>query len=639
MIKLLLLVFVLFHAAVPAVCVAFYGASPVWLLGSVLLSIAIYRSIHSNSTQSVRVTLGLVSGVSMFLTLMLGTSYYMQGTGFNDQFFFHLDTNTLVIAAQAYPEVFFPSLVILVVAFFAPLLFLQREFVPARNHLPVVLLWCAALVASYPLQSLVNYRMEPGDELTLARQKIPTDPVEGAGPEGQPARQKTTTHSQSRKNIILIYAEGLEQLYFDREIFGDLLPNIRKLSEQAHQFTNVYQVHGTGWTIAGIVASQCGFPLLVSNHMASNSSMAATDNPFANEKCLVDILQELGYETVYMGGAPLFFAGKGNFLRAHGYKKVLGRKELTPLLPDPEYHMGWGLYDDSLFELALDELEMLENGQQPYALTLLTLDTHHPSGYLSSSCEKLADDDNSMSNAIFCSDQLISQFIRKAMKMTNMEETVIVLFSDHLALRNKLWDKLQAHKSRRRLTWMIFDNHPSTVSDQAATHFDVAPTILEAMGIGGNVTLGLGTSLFTNTESTAIDRPLPIDASQVPRPLVSSATVKESGVDISYESLTITVGELTVKASKSGWEFRSGLFLIILNEDGNVTDTIYSDDFAKLLRELDGFQVVGISIHEKNSGFDDQYFYGRISRDLTGLTVLPLNADVHISAEHMNRGL
>lgn len=575
----------------------------------------------------------------MFLTLMLGASYYMQGTGFNDQFFYHLDTNTLVIAAQAYPEVFFPSLLFLFVAFFVPLLFLKREFQPDRNPLPVVLLWCAALVSSYPLQSLVNYRMELGDGLSLARQKIPTDLVETAGGERKLAQQKSETHTQSRKNLILIYAEGLEQLYFDREIFGDLMPNIRELSEQAHQFTNVYQVRGTSWTIAGFVASQCGFPLVVSNHLAGNSSMASTDNPFAAEKCLVDILQELGYETVYMGGAPLFFAGKGNFLRAHGYKKVLGRKDLTPLLQDPEYHMGWGLYDDSLFELALDELEALENGQQPYLLTLLTLDTHHPSGYPSRSCEKLSDNNDSMSNAIFCSDQLIAQFIRKAMEMTNMEETVIVLFSDHLALRNNLWDKLQAHKNRRRLTWMIFDNNPGTASDQAATHFDVAPTILEAMGIGSNVPIGLGTSLFAKTESMAIDQPPPVDVSQVPRTLLSSATVRESGVDISYESLTITVGELTVKASKNGWEFRSGLFLIILNEDGNVTDTIYSDDFAMLLRELEGFQVVGISIHEKNSNFDDQYFYGRLSRDLTGVTIQPLNADVHISAAHMNTGM
>ena len=186
---------------------------------------------------------------------------------------------------------------------------------------------------------------------------------------------------------------------------------------------------------------------------------------------------------------------------------------------------------------------------------------------------------------------------------------------------------------------MIFDDNPGTASDQAATHFDVAPTILEAMGIGSNVPLGLGTSLFATTDSTPLDQPPPVDVSKVPRVLLSSATVKESGVDISYASLTISVGEFTVKASNSGWKFGSGLFLIILNEEGNVTDTIYSDDFAKLLRELDGFRVVGISIYEDNSDFDDQYFYGRLSTDLTGLTVQPLNADVHISAAHINRDL
>jgi len=627
--------FALLHVTVPVICVTLYGAHPLWIIGSLVFAAAIVRSLHSKSSTYVITALCLVSGLAFVLTLLLGASYYMQGEGFNDAFFYHLDTNTLVIAAQAYPEVFFPSLLFLFVSFFIPLLFLKREFAPGRSHLPVVLLWCAALIASYPILSLVQYRMALGDGLSFARQKIPTGLAETVPQEPKLAQQISEADTQTSKNIILIYAEGLEQLYFDREIFGDLMPNIRGMSEQAHQYTNVYQVRGAHWTIAGIVASQCGFPLVVSNRLASNSSMASSDNPFAAEKCLVDILQERGYETVYMGGAPLFFAGKGNFLKAHGYKKVLGRKDLTPLLQDPEYHMGWGLYDDSLFELALAELEMLEKGQHPYMLTLLTLDTHHPSGHPSRSCKKLSDNDNPMSNAIFCSDQLISQFIQKAMKMTNMEETVIVLLSDHLAMRNDLWDKLKAHKGQRRLTWMIFDNNPGTVSDQAATHFDVAPTILEAIGIGASVSTGFGTSLFAKTESTAIDKPPPVDAERVPQSLFSSATVKESGVDISYEHLTITVGELVVKVSKNGWEFRSGLFLIILNEDGNVTDTIYSDDFGRLVRELEGFQVVGISIQEKNSDFVDQYFYGRISSDLTSLTVQPLNADVHISAARM----
>jgi phosphoglycerol transferase len=47
----------------------------------------------------------------------------------------------------------------------------------------------------------------------------------------------------------------------------------------------------------------------------------------------------------------------------------------------------WGLYDDMLFieaEKKLDELESHPN--TPFNLTLLTIDTHGPNGYVSKHC-------------------------------------------------------------------------------------------------------------------------------------------------------------------------------------------------------------------------------------------------------------
>jgi len=42
--------FALLHTLVPAICVAFYGARPLWLIGSVVFSAAAIRSIHAKST-------------------------------------------------------------------------------------------------------------------------------------------------------------------------------------------------------------------------------------------------------------------------------------------------------------------------------------------------------------------------------------------------------------------------------------------------------------------------------------------------------------------------------------------------------------------------------------------------------------
>jgi phosphoglycerol transferase len=637
------LVFLLLHSAVPALCSVLYGASPFWMVGSFLFSLAVPRTVALDRSGRLKIWLCLVSGIAMALTLMLGVSYYMQGTGFNAQFFYHVDAETLVIAPRAYAQVFFPAALALLLAFFAPLMFYPARAEQAPGAAAVVLLWCAALVTSYPIHSLVNYGAGRGDELSAMGPRVPPlkSMVEGnitqaAARSGAPGEEAAVRTEKLRKNIILIYAEGLEQLYFNEDIFGDLLPELRALSKQAHQFTNVYQVPGTSWTIAGIVASQCGFPLLTSIQMAANSTLASIEKPFEGETCFADILQDSGYRTVFMGGAPLAFAGKGNFLRTHGYGKVLGRDELTPRLPDPDYGIGWGLQDDSLFDLALEELESLENGEQAYLLTLLTLGTHHPNGYVAKSCSLPEREPDPMSRAIYCSDQLISRFIRAAMQRVDMQETLIVLFSDHLAMRNSLWSTLTENKEQRRLTWMMFDDQPATESDQVATHFDLAPTILDLAGFSQFAALGQGTSLYARAAAERSAEAPDIALADVPRSLLSDAAVTDVGFGISYADLTLSVGNLAVRATKNGWKFSSGLFLFLFNDRGHVVDTLYSEDFGQLLKVLDGRYVVGISIHGDDSAYEDQFFYGHMSPDLSRLRVRPLNGDVRVEPAELD---
>ena len=653
----------LLHISVPAISIAFFGASPLWLFGGLIFAAATIRALHETDSAFVVTILCMLSGAAFTLTLMLGTCYYMQGEGFNDSFFYHLNIGTLVVASRGYGSVFYPSLLGLLLAFLAPAIIYIKQ--PKNQSyklwpaVPVVLLWVLALVGNYPVYSLASYQMSLAAEsdlsnLDIVRENSPTIVENSVGslpdvstpevgkpivpaivePEAPPIAQlklHPKPKPRLKKNIILIYAESLEALYFDTELFGDLVPNIRKLSAKAHRYTNLIQVSGTGWTIAGIVASQCGFPLKVSNHLASNSTMASVDKPYPDETCLADILSDNGYETSYMGGAPLWFAGKENFLRTHGYKRISGDEELASLLTDKKYQSGWGLYDDSLFELALKEIESLEKEPQPYLLTLLTLDTHHPNGIPSKSCKKLTDNGDSMSNAIYCSDQLISNFISEAMKIVDMNDTIIVLFSDHLSLRNTLWDKLKANKQRRRLTFMIFDDTPARVSDTRATHFDVAPTMLEAAGFTDHLRMGVGSSLFAQSSKQSDSGKVVHKEGSTPALLNLNDSAKKSGVAISRRDMSLSIGDLTLKANYHGQKFVSGMYLAVLNEQGNVVDAIYSDDYANLAKNLNGTFVVGVSVMQAPP-HSAVYFYGKISPDGKGMTQRAFNHDVYLSA-------
>jgi hypothetical protein len=114
--------------------------------------------------------------------------------------------------------------------------------------------------------------------------------------------------------------------------------------------------------------------------------------------------------------------------------------------------------------------------------------------------------------------------------------------------------------------------------------------------------------------------------------LGSPDSVLESGFRIEYADRVISVGDWSAKASVNGWPFTSGLFLLILDDDGRVLDTLFSTDFSRVIRELSGRLVVGISIHEADSEYDDQFFFGRLSEDFAQMRVAPLAADVSVPA-------
>jgi len=626
----------LFHLIVPAVSVVLFGASPLWLFGNLVFAAAVIKGLNETDSVYIVALLCLLSGAAFALNLMLGTCYYMQGEGFNDAFFFHLHTDTLVIAARGYSQVFYPSLLGLALAFLAPAIIFTTSTQKILPRIPVLFLWVLALAGNYPIYQLASYQFSLAANSNLSGLERTND-QKLTGDRANTALSQTgvdSAISKSKKNIILIYAESLEELYFDREIFGDLLPNIRKLSANAQRFTNLVQVDGTGWTLSGIIASQCGFPLRVSNNLASNSTMASIEKPYPNKTCLVDILSESGYETVYLGGAPLWFAGKENFLRTHGYKRMAGYEDLIQVLPDDKYYSGWGVYDDSLFEFALDELQSLQQGDQPYLLTLLTLDTHHPKGLPSKSCEELPDNTNPMSNSIYCSDQLISNFINQAMKIVNMSNTIIVLFSDHLSMRNTLWDELKDNEERRRLMFMIFDDTPAAVANVHGTHFDVAPTVLEAAGFTGQLRVGAGVSLFSlPSEKPGVEQ-IAHEEGSTPTLLSSDSSVKDSGVVISRNDLSLSIGNLTVKANNKGNKFRSGIFLAVLDDKGSVVDTAYSDSFPKLVKHLEGSFVIGIAVMPRPP-YTAKYFFGTITPDGREITEHYLDQDVHLDANDL----
>lgn len=190
--------------------------------------------------------------------------------------------------------------------------------------------------------------------------------------------------TKTRRNLVVIYVESLEATYEDADLFGtDLLAPLRQAGGSS--FGTYRPLPGMNWTMEGIVSTQCGLPLKVYAD-ADVRPRAGAKSFLPGATCLGDVLEARGYRNVFMGGAPLAFAGKGRFLRDHGYHEVWGREEWQRAgVRDADMNL-WGLNDAALFERARVRLAQLHASGKPFNLTLLTVDTHHPAGLMSKAC-------------------------------------------------------------------------------------------------------------------------------------------------------------------------------------------------------------------------------------------------------------
>jgi phosphoglycerol transferase len=304
------------------------------------------------------------------------------------------------------------------------------------------------------------------------------------------------------KNLVLIYVESLEKTYSDKEIFGaDLLHSLN--SQSGAHVDHFIQMPGATWTMGGIVSSQCGLPLKTMGLGDGNSQGRLYKSFLPGAICLGDVLKDLGYQNVFLGGASLRFSGKGKFFSGHGYQKVMGKLEW---LSSGRYHdddlNGWGLYDKDIFSEAKSQLDLLENEKKPFNLTVLTVDTHFPAGFLSDQCRarKNIDDEKNIEASIQCTAETVADFVSYARSKGYLRNTNIVIMGDHLLMASTISDKLRKAEKREIYNKWISEravkfNRPNI------DHFDIAPTILDFIGVEvAGARFGLGYSALTKED-------------------------------------------------------------------------------------------------------------------------------------------
>ncbi|MDO5298208.1 MAG: sulfatase-like hydrolase/transferase [Clostridia bacterium] len=328
---------------------------------------------------------------------------------------------------------------------------------------------------------------------------------------------------EQKRNLIWVYIESGETSSQDVANGGffedNYIPEMTQIAKANVSFSQSELIEGAavapacGWTIAGLVAQTAGLPLKLYTQedgiSGVDNSMSLYEAFMPGATALGDILEEAGYHNVFLAGSDFEFGGRSQFFTQHGGYEILDYcYAVDEGIIEPDYYVNWGFEDQKLYALAKETLLKLAQDDQPFQLSLLTVDTHTPEGYICPLCPDTYD--NEFANVLACSSKQVSDFIEWCSEQPFYENTTIVVTGDHSSMVSGFYGEHEYNKyggETERKVYNAFIHavvEPAQEKNRRFTTLDFFPTALASIGveIEGN-RLGLGTNLFSERETLA----------------------------------------------------------------------------------------------------------------------------------------
>lgn len=321
---------------------------------------------------------------------------------------------------------------------------------------------------------------------------------------------KKVKFPEEKRNLVYIFLESMEISYLSQELGGaqeeNLIPGLYQLAAENISFSHdesevggFLPVTGATWTIGAMVAHTSGVPLKLPPDVGANDYGQDDGGFLPGITALQDILADQGYYQTLMVGSVASFGGRRQYYLQHGadhiYDISTARKD--GIVPG-DYFVWWGMEDKYLFEYAKEELTEISRQEQPFAFTMLTVDTHHIGGYVCEYCE--SEHEEQYENVMSCSSRQVLEFVEWLKQQPFYENTTIVVTGDHLSM-DKGYFSRNVDEDYVRRSYNCFINSAVETGFDKNRQFsalDMFPTTLAAMGcaIEGDY-LGLGVNLFS----------------------------------------------------------------------------------------------------------------------------------------------
>ena len=339
--------------------------------------------------------------------------------------------------------------------------------------------------------------------------------------------ETTISFPEEKRNLVYIILESMETSYLSKSQGGamreNLIPELYDLAKENINFSHnedvggYYCTPGSTWTIGSMVSQTAGIPLKTPTEDVNKYGKDGT--PFLpGVTTLANILEEAGYYQALMVGSDAAFGGRDSYYGQHGtdmiYDLFTARKDG---IVEDDYFVWWGMEDLYLYEYAKQKLPEIAGQGQPFAFTLLTVDTHHVGGYRCALCQPSATGER-YDSAISCASRQVTEFLAWLQQQDFYENTTVIIVGDHESMDKGYFDRV-APRDYQRMIYNCFLNTHAQTDNTANRQFaaiDLFPTTLAALGceIEGD-RLGLGTNLFSDTPTLIEELGLPKFEAQI----------------------------------------------------------------------------------------------------------------------------
>lgn len=314
---------------------------------------------------------------------------------------------------------------------------------------------------------------------------------------------------ENKRNIIYIILESVEISEYSKEEGGyfdnDFIPELHQLAEENITFNNnkgYCVAPNTSWTVSSMVAQGSGIPLTIP---IGENDFVTSNKYLPGAYSMGEIFKQGGYTNELLIGSEAVFSGRKYYYEMHGDYII---HDFTYFVEndlfDYDTRVWWGIVDRYLFEYAKEDLLELSKNNQPFNLTMLTVDTHHNDGWVCEDCEDKFE--YQLANVYACSSKRVREFVEWCKQQDFYENTTIVIAGDHNSMSPTFKEVIKDYD--RKVYYTIINPYPGLepTTNRQLCAFDLLPTTVASLGIEfeGN-RLGLGSNLFSN-EKTLIEK-------------------------------------------------------------------------------------------------------------------------------------